>query len=192
MWLLLTLGVGALVAACSNDDPDPGATTLPRATTTSTTSDADRYAIPDTITAEYVNDVLVALNHVYGDVVRKRIETRQLQPQDLIPLRAIYSEAEFQEQAAAIAQSPFRPPEAYQSPIGDRRISVRRVLTATPTCIAVEGTYDFTAILQQAPAPRAVWVTLRLKDAGTDSEGFNATPWSIASEDLAEVNRCVG
>jgi len=183
------LALGVLLSACSNDKPDEG-TSVPRATTTSTTSAAERYATPETITPEYVNDVLVALNEVYGDVVRKQIQSSQLEPQDLIPLRAIYAEAEFKQQAAALAQSPARPPEAYHSPIGDRRIVVDQLLPATSMCVAVKGSYDFSNILKQPPPPRAVWVTLRPKDAGSDPRGLNATPWHIASEELTKGRLC--
>jgi hypothetical protein len=179
----------ALLAACSSK-PDHGATTLPRPTTTTSTTSAQRYAIPDPITPAYVNDVLAALNHVYGDVVRRQIAVNRLEPQDLVPLRAIYSEAEFKQQAAALAQSPSRPTEAYQAPIGDRRIIIEKLLRVGPACVSAVGTYDFSSILKQAPPPRPVWVSLRPKDAGTDAQHLNETPWLIASEDVTEVDRC--
>ena len=186
----MLLAVGALLSACSNDEPDEGGTRVPRATTTSTTSAAERYAIPDTITPEYVNDVLAALNHVYGDVVRKHISTGELSPQDLVPLRAIYYEAEFQEQGAAIGRSPRLPDEKYASPIGDRRISVDRLLTTRPECVAAEVTYDFSPLLVEAPPPGRGWLSLRPKEAGTDPDGRNPTPWAIASESLSEEDKC--
>lgn len=187
------LTVLVLSAGACSKKTDDGATTLPRATTTtSTTSLAERYAVPDTITPEYVNDVLAALNHVYGDVVRKRVATQQLSPEDLLPLRAIYLESEFARQSEALAKSPFGSPQDYRSPTGDRRVVVGELLAASPACISAEGTYDFSEVATQPPPPRPVWVTLRPKEAGTDPQRLNPTPWAIAAEELEEHNRCGG
>ena len=180
----------AFSAACSDDKPDEGGTSLPRATTTSTTSAAERYAIPETITPEYVNDVLAALNHVYGDVFRSYLTSKQLSPADVVPLRAIYSQAEFEEQAAALAKTPLGSPDDYPSPVGDRRITVTRILSTSPTCVSAEGTYDFSAVLKSPPALRSVWLSLRAKDTASDVNTLNPTPWSIATENLTAEDKC--
>lgn len=179
--------VGVLLSACSNDKPDDGATNVPRATTTSA---AERYAIPETITPEYVNDVLAALNRVYGEVIRKKAVEQSLQPADLIPLRAVFNDPEFQAQAELISKTPPRPRSEYQDPIGERRITVVKFLTATSTCIAIEATFDYSALLRQPPAPATGWITLRPTQADADPQNLNPTPWSIASDSVTEENGC--
>jgi hypothetical protein len=185
----LVIGAASL-AACSNER-DEGASSVHRATTTtSTTTLAERYAVPATITIEYVNDVLAALNTVFGGVVRAYIETRTLKPDDLVPLRAIYYEGEFRDQTAALTRSPLKPRDHYRPMIGDRRVTVDRVLTASSQCIAVEATYDFSALSEQpAPASKG-WVTLKPKQPDTDPTRRNPTPWQIASESNDPENGC--
>lgn len=181
----------AFLGACS-DKPDEGATSLPRATTTtSTTTLAERYAVPDTITVEYVNDVLAALNHVYGDVVRTYIERRELSPQDLVPLQSIYSEPEFKEQAASIARSPLQPRGEYPPTIGDRKITVDKLLSVSPTCVSIEATYDFTAVAEQSAPPSKGWLSLRPKPTVNEPGGPNPTPWIISSESNDPEDACV-
>lgn len=183
---MLVLSAGA----CSKKTDD-GATTLPRATTTtSTTSLAERYAVPDTITPEYVNDVLAALNRVYGSVVRTYIETRALQPEDLLPFRAIYYEGEFADQAAALARSPLRPRDQYRPEIGDRRVTVDELLSVSKTCVAMEATYDFSALSEQPAPPSKGWLTLKPKVPSGEATDLNPTPWQISSESNEEENGC--
>lgn len=184
------LAPGVLLSACTNDKPDEGGTSLPRATTTSTTSAAERYAVPDAITPEYVNDVLAALNHVYGDVVRKKAIERSLQPTDLIPLRAVFNDPEFEVQAELISKTPPKPLGEYTDPIGERRVTVIKLLTANPDCIAVEATFDYSSLLRHPPAPAVGWITLRHTQTEADPQNLNPTPWSIARDSITEENGC--
>ena len=105
---LLTLGgvVILLATACGSSHPTSTPTTAPNpapapATTIAaqapttipapTTTAPDTAAVPATITVAYVNAVLVQLNHVYGDAVRRSVEAGRLTSQAANDLKAIYS-----------------------------------------------------------------------------------------------------
>ena len=168
---------------------------MPRATTstTSTTTAEQRYAIPSDpakIDAAYVNDVLAALAHVRGDVFRKYVTTRRFEPQDLIPLRAIYSDAEVQPQAEAMIKTPLGQPEDYQSPVGDQVITVVDLLAVRTDCVSVKVNRDYRAIQKAGKADVKSWISLRPKPANIDPTNLNPTPWVIATERVSEFNGC--
>jgi hypothetical protein len=182
--------------ACGGSDDEPSTTgaTVPVESTTTSTAPADPYAIPSDpskIDKEYVDRVLAALSKVDGDAFRRYVETKQLSPLDLVPLRAIYNDPEFQGQAEAFAKTPIRAPEEYHQPIGDRKITVNRLLTARLDCISAEVTYDASAIRLQAPPPLTRYLALRHKQPGADPKNFNPTPWAIAWDGDQPEDKCV-
>ena len=160
------------------------------ASTTSTTSPEQRFAIPRVITASYVNDVLVALEEIYGGVVRKHIETRLIEPADLVPLRAIYSENETFQAGYALGRSAIGPRSDYAEVIGNRRVTVDRLLTVRPDCISFEASFDFSAVARNPPPPVKGWLALRTKDEEANAMGLNPTPWMIATEEFRAEDTC--
>ena len=160
-------------------------------TSTSTTTLEQRYAVPATVTAGYVNDVLVALNRVYGDVVRKQVTSGRFEPADLVPLRAIFSENETFQAGYALTHSDPKPADVYHAPIGDRRMSVIRLLTVRADCISLEALYDFSAVVRNPPAPSSGWISLRPKEPAADPGHVNPTPWMIATEEFRVEDKCL-
>src|SRR5919109_5443591 len=88
-WARLLLAV-ALLGGCSGGRDDD---TLPQpATTSSTTAD---YSVPETIDVAYVDRVMAALDHVYGDAIRTLATERTITEEFLDRLAAIYTPSEF-------------------------------------------------------------------------------------------------
>ena len=183
------------LAACSSDDPDEGGAEVPRTTTTtssttSTTTAEQTYAVPETIDAAYVNRVMEALNKVYGDVVRKKVSSGEFREEDLIPIRAIYNDPEFEQAAFALGRSPIGDLAQYRDPLGDRKITVLKLMTAKPDCISFEAAYDFAAVVKESE-PGHGWITLRPSQQDSDPANLNPTPWSVALEELkTETDGC--
>lgn len=162
-------------------------------TTTTTTTLEQSYAIPADpakIDAGYLNAVLSALFHVFGDAQRKKVATGQVLPADLLPLRAISNDPDFETRARLFASTPVGDRRDYREPIGDRRVTVTRVISAHPDCVVVEVSFDFSPILVNPPSPTTAYLTLRPTQPGVDPDNLNPTPWSISNEDTEPEDRC--
>jgi hypothetical protein len=194
--LVVLAALGA--SACARSGASDGGATVAKAATTTTSAPAttstttleQRYAAPATITPEYVDEVLIALNEVYGGVVRKYIETKRFEPSGLVTLRSIYSENEVKQSGFALTRSAPKPRDQYPATIGTRRVTVTRLMTVRPDCVSMEATFDFSAVNLHPPAPSQGWLALRPKDAGADPQGLNHTPWMIAAEEFHAEDTC--
>lgn len=170
-----------------------GATVPVEEPATSTTTLEQSYAIPDDpaeIDAAYLDRVLAALFHVFGDAQRKKVATGQVMPADLLPLRAISNDPDFETRARLFATTPVGNRRDYREPIGDRRVTVTRVISARPDCVVVEVSFDFSPILVDPPPPTTAYLTLRPTQPGADPDDVNRTPWSISNEDTEPEDRC--
>jgi hypothetical protein len=199
-FLTLVLLLAALTAGCSSGGGADATSTGPtvpdtEATTTTAPAAADPYAIPPDpakIDAAYLDGVLAALNHVYGAAARKRITTGRFEQTDLIPLRALYNDPEFAQQAEALAKTESPPADQLQSPIGDRRMTVKQILLAKQDCVALVVNYDFSAIRKDPPPVKDWYVTLEPHDPNTDPQHLNPTPWSFGYDGDTPVTSCAG
>jgi hypothetical protein len=181
-----------VVTACSASDATPPTRTVREApTTTSSTTLEQSYAVPDVIDTAYVNRVLAALEHIAGDVVRKIHTTGQFAQEDLIPLRAIYNDPEFEIQAQGFALLVADDPSGRHEQPGDPLVEAVRIVRTQAACIYVEARVDLGRILRQSPPPRMVFLQLALTQASADAGDINPTPWSIADEDLKEEAKCL-
>ncbi len=75
-----------VLAACGGDKEPLGPTaTVPQPTTTT-----DPYAVPAVIDEAYVNRVLAGLDQAVGDIVRLVVSTRDIPPEVIDRLKAMY------------------------------------------------------------------------------------------------------
>jgi hypothetical protein len=191
------VGVAALVlgAGCGGSGArEPTGATVPvEEITTTTTTLEQAYAVPAEpakIDAAYLNRVLGALFHLFGDAQRKKVATGQVLPADLLPVRAISNDPDFETRARLFATTAVGDRGDYREPIGDRRVTVTRVISARPDCVVVEVTFDFSPILVDPPPPTTAYLTLRPTQPGADPANLNPTPWSISNEDTEPEDRC--
>jgi hypothetical protein len=162
------------------DPTVPTEVTLPASTTT--TEPADPFAVPATIDAAYVNRVLVELNKIYGDVVRKVRATGLYRRSDAGTLLAIFNPPLFERQAESFGEIPGRDAALYKNPIGDRKITVQQLITARPDCVFAKVLFDVSAVAAHPPPPHSKFIKLELKQTGADPKGINPTPWSMSIE----------
>ncbi|MDP9404395.1 MAG: hypothetical protein M3P85_13955 [Actinomycetota bacterium] len=188
----LALAAGACRGSTKADnvaDPTvPTEVTLPASTTT--TEPADPFAVPATIDAAYVNRVLVELEKVYGDVVRKIRATRLYERSDAASLLAIFNQPLFERQATSFGDIPGQDADLFRQPIGNRRITVERLVKARPDCIFATVTFDFSGVLLKPPPPKRKYITLKPTQTGADPGNINPTPWSYARETDREEDEC--
>ena len=194
---LLIAAVLLTSAACggggdSGDDPDPTVPTSASSSTTATSAAADPFATPEQIDAAYVDRVLVELNRVYGDVLRKIRATNLYERSDLDPLRAIFNDPLLEVQAKLFAEIPARDAALYRQPIGDRKITVAELITVRPDCIFAKAIFDVGAVAANPPPPHAKYLTLAPTQPGADPSNINPTPFSMVNESDAPQDRCAG
>jgi hypothetical protein len=139
----------------------------------------------------YVNRVLAALEHVAGDVVRKVVATREFAMEDLIPVRAIYNDPEFEIQSKGFAGLVTFEETSVKKPPGDNVVVVEEVLAVREGCIHARVRRDASQTLVEPPAPVTEFVELRPKQPGADPNGLNPTPWAIEHQEPAMEARCV-
>src|SRR5687767_16003456 len=89
-WARLLLAV-ALLGGCDSGGRDDD-TLPPPVSTSSTTVD---YSVPEVVDVAYVEKVMDALDHVYGDAIRTLARERTITEDFLSRLAAIYTPSEF-------------------------------------------------------------------------------------------------
>lgn len=182
------LAVVIMIAGCrSGADPGPTAgntvpTEPPRTTTT-----ADPYAIPTVIDAAYVNRILAGLDAAMGDVARMVIETRTIPREALDRMRALYGNDDWLQRTIDAFQGDIRRNFSnYKANPGNKTSEVTQVLSATPSCIFVRVTRDFTAVSSSPPYTSDLWVALRPVEPARDPRRLNPTTWAFVLEGYRE------
>jgi hypothetical protein len=140
----------ALLGACNRGDGGRTDDTLPPRETTSTTMD---YAVPDVIDVAYVEKVMEALDHVYGDAIRILARERQITKEFLEHLAAIYGSRFFSlaerlwvsEVADGLATIRTRP--------GNPRTTVQTIIRSDASCVVIAVDRDFSGVRTAAPSP---------------------------------------
>jgi hypothetical protein len=182
---LIHLGIAGLliaaVSACSS--PSHAADPPPAPAPASTTVPADPYAVPKVITVAYVDSVLKALNHVYGNAERVEKSTNAMSASVVEDLRSIYIgpqlDTEIRIFQGALAGS-IR--EVKPDP-GDRVFSVTDLESFGSTCVAAVVTASYAAVDLSSSSPKVGSVVLQAKRVDADSLSLNPTPWSITFEE---------
>ncbi|HWE54489.1 MAG TPA: hypothetical protein VG435_03210 [Acidimicrobiales bacterium] len=174
---LALVGVMMLVAGgCSSGGHS-------RAVPTTTTQPAgpNPDVVPAVITPAYVNAVFAVLEHVDGNASRTLIESKSVTPQVIADIRAIYNDPLYSQEIRIAQQSRSTSSADLLHPVGDVRITVRAILSESPTCIFVETNSDYSAVLvkPETPAASEYWM-LRLKQPGADPSRLNSTPWALS------------
>ncbi len=179
-FLALCAAVALLVAGCSSGHhaAAPTTTTLPPG---HTAGSPNPDVIPPVITPAYVNAVFAALNHVDGDATRQMVSSGSVTPRAQADLRAIYNDPLFTQELRIAEQSLKAGTRGVRRPPGDVVTTVSKMISATPTCIFVATTSDFSAVLVNpgTPAASEYWV-LRPKQRNGDPRKLNPTPWALA------------
>jgi len=173
----------AVLAACGGGG---GVTRVePHATVpTAPPTTADPYAIPPTIDAAYVNRVLEGLDAAVGDVVRMIISTRQISPEVIDRLNALYLNRDDANLFLQGIQDTMRNGfSTFKENPGDEKSSVVAMISGSQTCVFAKLSRDFGAVTtRQGNAPLVEWIGLKQASPRGDLSRFNPTPWMIATE----------
>ena len=171
-------GVLAL-AGCGSSNPAPKTqATVP----TTTVSAASSYGIPTRITVPYVQRVINALNAVQGDAARLIVADRSLVPPAVYRLEAIDGDKWFSEVTATWADDLAAGLKNYRSAPGNEKDTVKKLISASPSCMWVETISDFSAVAVKSPPPSINYIQLIPLMPGRDKGGWNPTPWMIQLE----------
>lgn len=183
----MTFGLAAAVvlAGCSGEGEGNVSPTVPSSvSTTSTTAVPDVSVIPEVINEAYLNAVLAALDAVNGEAVRIIVATKRFPPDAADHLNAIYSDEEFQIQAEAwlTALAKDRQLSSIKPDPGNRKTTVRRIISASRECVWSEVERDHSGSSTMPVTPRPQYVALRPLDRSNDPRKLNPTAWMIAVE----------
>ncbi|MDP9072078.1 MAG: hypothetical protein M3N68_12525, partial [Actinomycetota bacterium] len=135
-----------------------------------------------TIDEAYVNKVLAALDAVDGEATRLIVQNRNLVPEATARLRAIYDESEFREQVDVWLRQLQEGLRNFKPDPGPQRTTVRRVVSASATCVFSEVQQEFSAAAIEPSAPNRAFVQLVPLDRSRDQRRLNTTAWMIRQE----------
>src|SRR5688572_12907814 len=130
-WARLLLAV-ALLGGCDSGGRDDD--TLPPPASTSSTVD---YSVPEVIDTAYVEKVMDALDHVYGDAIRTLAKERTITKPFLERLAAIYTPSEFETAQDAWVTDVANGLQGLRDQPGDPVTSVERSIKLDRDCIVV-------------------------------------------------------
>lgn len=170
-WARLLLAV-ALLGGCSGGRDDD---TLPPPASTTTSAD---YSVPEVIDVAYVEKVMAALDHVYGDAIRTLAKERQITKEFLDHLAAIYTPSEFELAQDIWVKDLAEGLKGIRSKPGDPRTKVQRVLRAEAGCViaAVDRDFSETRETPDQPTPQEFIALTPI----AEERHHNPTPWLIA------------
>lgn len=179
--------VALLAVSCTSAGGGDGIKPLPETTTTTTQATGASYAVPAVIDTAYIDRVLAALDQVEGDAVRGLVAGGDVDAESVARLRAIYNDPEFERARSGLLETGADGVGEFKQPPGNRRTTVTQVLTASPTCILVEATTDFSAVATSPPPLNPAkydLFTMRPSRAENDPAQLNPTPWSYSNAEV--------
>jgi len=178
-WTAL-LGVACVVlAACSSPGHGQPLTTVPTASTTTTTPLSQ---VPAVIDLAYVQRVMDVLDHLTGEAAREFVAQKGPTPKFEQIIEAVYTKSAlddvksfFGRAAAQTDLSPLRPDPH------DPTTSVLRIVVATGNCVVFEAKDDLGPILVKPPDPGTADSIFQLvaKNVTPDPLKMNPTPWVV-------------
>jgi hypothetical protein len=155
-------------------------TTASSPTTTSPPPPTSPATVPSTITPAYVNSVFVVLNHVYGNATRRMIATTDLPPAAVADIRAIFADPEFNTELKIFSLELDQGFAGVKIPPGDRVTTVDKILSSSQTCIYVQTTTSFNAVVDNpSPPSGSEYSGLETKLLANDPQHLNPTSWAI-------------
>jgi hypothetical protein len=182
---LIYLALGGLLMlllpACSS--PSHAADPPPASTSPSTTVPAGSYAIPRVITVAYVNSVLKALNHVYGNAERIEKQDDAVTGSVVADLRSIYSEPQLDTELQIFHQALAGPLSQVKEDPGDRVFVVTDLKSYNSACVAAIVQASYAEVDQLSSSSKVVSVLLESNETQAERDSLNPTPWAIAYEE---------
>jgi hypothetical protein len=149
------------------------------ATTASTTTTADPWAVPSTITAPYLDRVLAELNHIDGNAFRDARAHNAVTPTYVADERAIRADdAEVALQEADLGKYVASGFAAIRSNPGDIAMTVVRMLPAPAPCVIGAVSVDFSAVTS-SPISYPPWFIALVPRA---PDAANPTHWALADD----------
>lgn len=177
-FLALAAAALVLLAGCSGPNRQASAPTTPAGGRTARSPNPD--VIPAVITPAYVDAVFAVLNHINGNAVRSMLAANAVTPTVQRDLRAIYSPPLYAVELRVFQTGLAEGRSNLRQPVGDRRTTVRAILSATAQCIFVETSSDLSEVeLRPTASPASEYWQLERKVATQDPNGINPTPWSL-------------
>ena len=175
--------VALLSVGCNGSDNDTGQT-APRPTLPAPTTTTDPYAIPPVIDAAYVNRVLEGLDAAVGEVVRIVVRTRDVPPEVIDRLKAIYFDREEINLKLASLQDDLRNGLTSLRPNPGNKISrVDEILYASHVCVFARIVRDYTPVgTNTSLQPSLEWIGIKPSDPARDPNDYNPTPWMVEFE----------
>jgi hypothetical protein len=137
--------------------------------------------VPPVITVAYVNAVLVALNHVYGNATRALRSSHAITPQVMRDLRSIFNDPLYNQQIQAAGVSLHGAIDNVRPNAGDGTTVVTHLISASPRCIFIETSTDLSRVLVHlTPQAASEYYELAPKNSKNDGSRLNPTPWAFA------------
>ncbi|MDQ3756591.1 MAG: hypothetical protein M3394_01920 [Actinomycetota bacterium] len=172
-WARLLLAV-VLLGGCSGGRDDD---TLPPPASSSTTVD---YSVPAVIDVAYVEKVMEALDHVYGDAIRILAREREITPEFLEHLAAIYTEQEFRIAERAWVQDVAGGLPNLRHAPGDPATTVKEALRLDSHCVLIAVDRHFRQSRSNETDTPQKYLGLVPKVPNRDRQNLNPTPWMIS------------
>lgn len=183
IWALGVVVLLVLVGACSSgahrSDPTTTSSTAAPATSTAPVT-PNPYVVPPVITPAYVDAVFKVLNHINGNAVRLLVASGAVTPQALSYLRSIYGDPLYSKEVTLATSSLKGDLANVRKPPGDVVTTVQRLIHASSSCIFVEISENYNAVLYRpgTPPSSGYW-GLKEKSSQDDPHGLNPTPWVL-------------
>lgn len=169
----LTLVAALLLGACNGGDGDDDDTLPPPVSTT-----VD-YSVPQVIDVAYVEKVMEALDHVYGDAIRILAREREITKDFLEHLAAIYTPSEFElTQEIWVRDVAAGLPGLRDDP-GNPRTEIQRLLRAETECVVAAVARDFSPTRTTSDRSTPQRFIALVPKTGTGARSMNLTPWLI-------------
>jgi len=184
----LAVALALLAAACDRSGEDAARTTTTSAVPRTTTPTVDVSTVPAVIDMAYVQSVFDVLDQIRGEVVKEFLAKRELTPDMVARLSAVYNQEELDREVQARRAQSKGDFSVFRQPPGIRRTIVRRLITARPDCIFVESSFDNSQVLNAPPPTTPTY--LALQRSVPSSPRGNPTPFSIFSEDKDPADPC--
>lgn len=183
--IVAVLLTALVVAGCTESEGTPAEPSVPTAVSTSpTAAPIDVSVIPPTIDEPYLTAVLAALDEVDSEATRMIYAAKNITPAAADYLNAIYSDDEFKRQvdnwylslAEDLELKGIRPTP------GNRKTSIERVIAASPSCVWVAVTRDYSAVNIDPGPDRVEYTALEPVDRANDPRRVNRTAWMITDD----------
>lgn len=176
--IVLAAGM-VLLAACGGKAKSSDDTLPPEPKTTTTTGVS--YDVPATIDQAYVQKVMQALDHVYGDAIRELKQTGQLDAKFQTLMLSIYTQHFYGLTTQAWAKEAAANLASVAATPGDPVTTVDRVIRADRECVFFAVTRNLQPLhstpVEKTP-PR--YIALVPKPAGAAGLTANPTPWAMS------------